>query len=58
MLWSLHRFPESLMRDRMQLKDVLIKLKDNKAEIEVTESQLREEALGTNTFNMAEIEED
>ena len=34
-----------------------IKLKDEEAEIEVTGSQLREEALGTNTFNMAEIED-
>ena len=35
-----------------------MQLKDEEAEIEVTGSQLREKALGANTFNMAEIEED
>ena len=47
MLDSIHRFPESFARDRLQLK-----LKDEEAEIELTESRLEEEA------NMAEIEED
>ena len=34
------------------------KLKGEEAETKMTGSQLREEALGTNTLNMAEIEED
>ena len=45
MLYSIHRFPESFVRDRLQLKD-------EEAEIELTGSRLEEEA------NMAEIEED
>ena len=45
MLHSIHRFPESFMRDRLQLKD-------EEAEIKLTGSRLEEEA------NMAEIEED
>jgi len=36
----------------------LIKLTDEEAEIEMTGSQINEEALGINTFNMAEIEAD
>ena len=44
MLYSIHRFPESFVRDRLQLKD--------EAEIELTGSRLEEEA------NKAEIEED
>ena len=36
----LHRFPESFVRDRIQLKDVRsVKLKDEEAEIELTESR-------------------
>ena len=41
----MHRFPESFVRDHLQLKD-------EEAEIELTGSRLEEEA------NMAEIEED
>ena len=47
MLYSIHRFPESFVRDRLQLK-----LKDEEAEIKLTASRLEEEA------NMAEIRED
>ena len=47
MLYSILRFPESFVRDHLQLK-----LKDEEAEIELTGSRLEEEA------NMAEIEED
>ena len=47
MLYSIHRFPESFVRDRLQLK-----LKDEEAKIKLTGSRLEEEA------NMAEIEED
>ena len=47
MLYSIHCFPESFVRDRLQLK-----LKDEETEIELTVSRLEEEA------NMAEIEED
>ena len=43
----IHRFSESLVRDRIQLK-----LKDEEAEVEVTGSRLEEEA------NMSEIKED
>ena len=50
MLYSLKRFPESFVRDRIQLKRCAIKLKDEEAEIEVTGSPLEEEA------NMAKIE--
>ena len=46
MLYSIHRFPESFVRDRLQLK-----LKDEEAEIELIGSRLEEEA------NVAEIEE-
>ena len=52
MLYSIHRFPESFVRDRLQLKRCSIKPKDQEAEIELTGSRLEEEA------NMAEIEED
>ena len=45
MLYSIHRFPESFVRDRIQLKDEV-------AKIEVNGSRLEEEA------NMAEIGED
>ena len=45
MLYSIHRFPESFVRDCLQLKD-------EEAEIELTRSRLEEEA------NMAEVEED
>ena len=45
MLYSIHRFPESFMRDRLQLK-----LKDEEAEIALTGSRLEEEV------NMAETE--
>ena len=51
MLYSVHRFPESFVRDRIT-KRCSIKLKDEEAEIEVTGSRPEEEA------NMAEIEED
>ena len=47
MMYSIHRFPELFVRDRLQLK-----VKDEEAEIELTGSPLEEEA------NMAEIEED
>ena len=47
MLYSIHRFPESFVRDRLQLK-----LKDEEAEIKLTGSWLEEKA------NMAEIELD
>ena len=36
----------------------LIKLKDEEAEIEITGSQIKQEALRTNTYKMAEIETD
>ena len=36
----------------------LIKLKDEEAEIEITGSQIKQEALRTNTYKMAEIEAD
>ena len=45
MLYSIHCFPESFVRDRLQLKD-------EEAEIKLTGSRLEEEA------NMAEIEKD
>ena len=45
MLYSIHRFPESFVRDRL-------KLKDEEAEIKLTGSRLEEE------INMAEVEED
>ena len=52
MLYSIYRVPESFVRDRLQLKDVQIKLKDEEAEIALTGSRLEEEA------NMAKVEED
>ena len=45
MMYSIHRFPELFVRDRLQLK-----VKDEEAEIELTGSRLEEEV------NMAEIE--
>ena len=50
MSYSIHRFPESLVRDRLQLKRCSIKLKDEEAEIALTGSRLEEEV------NMADIE--
>ena len=38
--------------------ECLRKLKDEEAEIEMTGSQIKQEAPGTNTFKMAEIEAD
>ena len=35
---------------------MLVKLKDKEAEIEMTGSQIKQEAPDTNTFKMAEIE--
>ena len=50
MLYSIHRFPELFVRDRLQ-KWCSIKLKDEEAEIKLTGSRLEEEV------NVAEIEE-
>ena len=50
MLYSIHHFPESFVCLYMT-KRCSIKLNDEEAEIEVTESQLEEEV------NMVEIEE-
>ena len=58
MLFSINCFSGSFERDRIQLKDVPIKLKDEEAEIEMTGSHIKEEAPGTNTSNMAEIKTD
>ena len=52
MLYIIHRFPESFVRDPFVTKRCSIKLKDEEAEIKLTGSVLEEEA------NMAEIEED
>ena len=48
MLYSIHRFPESFVRDRYTTK----RCADEEAEIELTGSRLEEEA------SMVEIEED
>ena len=53
MLCSIHRFPDSFMRDLT--KRCSIKLKDEEAEIEITGSQIKQEAPETNIFKMAEI---
>ena len=59
MLCNLHRFPDSFVRDRAFVtKRCSIKLQDEEVEIEMTGSRENEEALGTNNFNMAEIEAD
>ena len=56
MLCSINRFPDSFTP--YITKRCLIKLKDKEAEIEMTGSQIKQEAPETNTFKMAEIEAD
>ena len=52
MLCSINRFPDSFTP--YITKRCSIKLKDEEAEIEMTGSQIKQEAPETNTFKMAE----
>ena len=56
MLCSINRFHDSFTP--YITKRCSIKLKDEEAEIEMTGSQIKQEAPETNTFKMAEIEAD